>query len=284
MTEPTMREVLAELAVLRAKVERRSRRQRTRRIGAISVVALLVALVPLSLLASTPFNDLNFASPHNGNIDAIYNAGITRGCVPNQQYCPNGLVTREEMASFLARTAGIGGNPPVTNAATVNGYPANMLVRTTGAGTGNDFLPLTTSYQTLIAVTITVPTTGFVMVSGGAEIYAAGSSASGSIVSARLRDVSTAVASYPLLAAVGTSTGYTYEASLTPVTIFPVSGSGARTFTLDVGRNSTAFGLTTATHGTITALFVPFGPGGAQGAELPLAVTQLGPPEEGHRP
>jgi hypothetical protein len=78
----------------------------------------LLALVPYTLLAANPFTDLNAGGIHNANIDAIYNAGITTGCVPNQQYCPNDLVTREQMASFLARTAGLGGNPPVANAKT----------------------------------------------------------------------------------------------------------------------------------------------------------------------
>src|SRR5215212_6319057 len=49
---------------------------------------------------------------HAGNIGLIYGAGITRGCVPDQEYCPTANVTREEMASFLARTAGLGSNPP----------------------------------------------------------------------------------------------------------------------------------------------------------------------------
>jgi hypothetical protein len=55
---------------------------------------------------------------HDANIQVIYDAGITKGCVPNVSYCPTANVTREEMASFLARTAGLGTNPPVVNAKT----------------------------------------------------------------------------------------------------------------------------------------------------------------------
>ena len=92
-----------ELRTLRHR-SRSSRRQWS--LG-IVVVALLVALAPLSILAANPFNDLNPGSVHNDNIDAIYNAGITTGCDPNVSYCPNDFVTREQMASFLARAAGL---------------------------------------------------------------------------------------------------------------------------------------------------------------------------------
>ena len=69
--------------------------------------------MPTALFAAN-FTDLNAGSPHNANINAIADAGITKGCNPpdNDQYCPNDLVTREQMACFLARTAGLGGNPP----------------------------------------------------------------------------------------------------------------------------------------------------------------------------
>jgi hypothetical protein len=111
-----------EVATLRREVARlrTPRRRRFRPLLAALALALLVALVPLGLLAANPFTDLDPASPHNANIDAIYNAGITKGCNPPafDNYCPKDNVTREEMASFLARTAGLGTNPPVANALT----------------------------------------------------------------------------------------------------------------------------------------------------------------------
>jgi hypothetical protein len=76
--------------------------------------------VPLGLFAAGPFGVLDPASPHNEDIEAIRQAGITKGCDPPEfaSYCPKANVTREEMASFLARTAGLGANPPVANALT----------------------------------------------------------------------------------------------------------------------------------------------------------------------
>jgi len=43
---------------------------------------------------------------HEPNINAIAAAGITLGCAPGN-YCPNGAVTRQQMASFLVRTLGL---------------------------------------------------------------------------------------------------------------------------------------------------------------------------------
>src|SRR5918999_1090977 len=102
----------AELAALRRRLDRPHRR---RALLPALCLALLVALVPLSVLAAHPFTDLT-GGVHDANIDAIYNAGVTTGCVPNAEYCPTANVTREEMASFLARLGGLGANPPVANA------------------------------------------------------------------------------------------------------------------------------------------------------------------------
>jgi hypothetical protein len=122
-----------EVAVLRqAMTASKPRRfpRLSRRFVPIALVAVLMVLTPLTLLAANPFTDLVPGSVHNGNIDLIYTAGITTGCVPNAQYCPTDNVTRQEMASFLARTAGLGSNPPVVNAKMLNGVPAANFVQT----------------------------------------------------------------------------------------------------------------------------------------------------------
>lgn len=98
------------------RVERRSRRRLPRRLVPLAPVALLVAILPLSALAAISFNDLNPGSVHNANIQAIADAGSTTGCDPGVSSCPDRNVTREEKASFLARTAGLGSNPDVGHA------------------------------------------------------------------------------------------------------------------------------------------------------------------------
>lgn len=152
MNDPALRDLLnrleeaeRQLADRRQPSRRTPQRSFTRRIT-LGIVALLVALVPLSLLAADPtFSDLgDAAAVHQPNIQAIGNAGITTGFEdPNNTsarlYNPKGQVTREEMASFLARTAGLGGNPLVVNANTaVTANSASSADRATNADTATN--------------------------------------------------------------------------------------------------------------------------------------------------
>jgi peptidoglycan hydrolase-like amidase len=54
------------------------------------------------------FDDIAGTGPHRAGINTLAARGITSGC-STAQYCPRGLVTREQMASFLARALGLGG-------------------------------------------------------------------------------------------------------------------------------------------------------------------------------
>lgn len=145
-TRSTLAHLEREVASLRREVSRthptRTRRASRQiatikqRLLAIACLALFTALVPLGLLAAGPFTDLDPASPHNANIAAIQAAGITKGCDPPAftQFCPKDTVTREEMASFLARATGLGNNPPVANALTaVNATNAQNAVNAQNA-------------------------------------------------------------------------------------------------------------------------------------------------------
>lgn len=103
------------------------------------LLVLLLALSPLGALAAN-FQDLNPNSPHNTNINLIADAGISKGCGDTAHYCPNAYVSREEMASFLARTAGLGNNPPIANAKTAQTVPDGSVtaakLSAAGAQTG----------------------------------------------------------------------------------------------------------------------------------------------------
>ncbi|MGH8936697.1 MAG: S-layer homology domain-containing protein [Acidimicrobiia bacterium] len=48
-------------------------------------------------------------SVFEGDIDRLATAGVTKGCNPpqNDEYCPNDLVKRDQMASFLGRAKGL---------------------------------------------------------------------------------------------------------------------------------------------------------------------------------
>jgi glucose/arabinose dehydrogenase len=69
----------------------------------IIFVASLAVLAPSLPPGGTFFDD--DGSIHEGDIEAIAAAAITKGCNPpvNNQYCPTDFVTREQMASFIAR-------------------------------------------------------------------------------------------------------------------------------------------------------------------------------------
>jgi len=56
------------------------------------------------------FDDLG-DTVHAGSIEAIAAAGITQGCGP-RRYCPTQPVTREQMATFLARAFNLAGGDP----------------------------------------------------------------------------------------------------------------------------------------------------------------------------
>lgn len=54
------------------------------------------------------------SSIHQGAINSIADAGVTRGCNPpdNTRFCPDDPVTRAQMASFLVRSLGLTPRPP----------------------------------------------------------------------------------------------------------------------------------------------------------------------------
>jgi hypothetical protein len=85
----------------------------TRLLAAVCALLLTASGIgystPPPAAALTPFSDVS-SSPFNGDIDWAFNTGITTGCTPTA-YCPEGLVTREQMASFLVRMFGL----PVTS-------------------------------------------------------------------------------------------------------------------------------------------------------------------------
>jgi hypothetical protein len=83
----------------------------------LSASLATIALVALAVVTSSEaegillsgfFADDN-GSTFEGDIDAIANEGITRGCNPptNDRYCPDDSVTRGQMAAFLRRALGL---------------------------------------------------------------------------------------------------------------------------------------------------------------------------------
>jgi hypothetical protein len=65
--------------------------------------------VTVHVLGATPlFDDVEADDPARGVIEALYNAGITGGCLASPSlFCPNETVTRGQMAVFVTRAAGV---------------------------------------------------------------------------------------------------------------------------------------------------------------------------------
>ncbi len=245
-----------------------------RRFVAAPFLALVLALVPLAIFAAEPFADLNPGGVHNGNIAAVAAVGITKGCDADAlRYCPNDPVNREQMASFLARTAGLGGNPPVanaltsvsaqtaaqaTNASALDGYQANGLVRV-GKGDTTLSLLLTASKQVYTSLTLIAPSPGFVLVNGAVDFRRGGSLTCPCNGVAELYHVQANASSRPHGATLINLHGARGAVALTYV--FPVS-AGSQTFQVRVlkinDQDIISNGDTYAEYGEITALFVPF--------------------------
>lgn len=98
-----------------------------RRAPPLILVLALVFAGPV--LASDRFGDVPASNIHHGDISAIAAAGITRGCHDGTVFCPKDAVLREQMASFLARTAGLGGHPPVVNADRLDGLDSSAFLQ-----------------------------------------------------------------------------------------------------------------------------------------------------------
>jgi hypothetical protein len=275
----------ARLAAQELEIARLKHRRRfPRRLLPLAIVTLLVALMPLSILAAGPvFSDLGAAAPvHQPNIQAIGDAGITTGFAdpnnPDQRlYDPKANVTREEMASFLARTAGLGGNAPVvnaktaqtatnaasaqnavtaqnavsaTNAGAVDGKSADELVRAARGSSENLFFSnlAFTAEESLIIV---APAAGYVLVNATVSPTTGGAASCPCPFHIRL--VHTGVES-PIQTQTIPAAGA--SASMATTWVFPV-GAGPQTFQLQIGK---AAGVPAVYRNpTLTAVYIPFG-------------------------
>jgi hypothetical protein len=111
--------------------------RRARLFAIAAVVAAFTLGVPLGIaLASHQFSDVPTSSPYHGDIDALFDSGVTTGC-GGGKYCPKEGVTREQMAAFLNRLGALGpGKTPVVNADKVDGLEAAAFERSTTVITG----------------------------------------------------------------------------------------------------------------------------------------------------
>ena len=287
-TDATIAELRARLAAVERAQAPRSRRgrrvasrRRSRFVAALALVALAL-LIPLGALAAGSFTDLNPGSGHNPNIQAIADVGITTGCNPPDftQYCPNDLVTREQMASFLARAAGLGANPPVANAKTaqtaanatnatnaqnaaaLQGRPANALSRAAAAQTKSALSGATGGSLNVVNVTITAPGPGYVIVNGATEFVSNACDTANDecrfqayLTHAGANDTS------PSFSVFLGGNGKNERDIASMSWVFPVQ-AGPQLFTIQVKQLYGPAQAALLLDNQITALYVPFGPDG----------------------
>lgn len=70
------------------------------------VATFIVRALGLTPDDASSFADVDPTSPHVGSIGALVAADISTGCGP-ERFCPQGLVTRGQMATLMARAAGL---------------------------------------------------------------------------------------------------------------------------------------------------------------------------------
>jgi S-layer family protein len=92
----------------------RTGRRRGRRLLIVGVAVLALA-VPIAVEANHDFSDVPTSSTYHTTVSRLVGAGITGGCGAGK-YCPNDPVTRGQMAAFLNRGLGRGGQDLFTTA------------------------------------------------------------------------------------------------------------------------------------------------------------------------
>ena len=260
--------VEARLAELESRVARPSApkpmRFRFSRRLAIVAIALALTLPAGVVLASHRFDDVPTSHQFHNSISAIADAGITTGCpspAGQDNYCPNGLVTRGQMAAFLSRLGALTpGSAPKVNAAKLQGsLPAVGMIELVGTTTS-------ASADTIDSFTVSVPGPGTLYVQvAGDFFHNLDAGAATSLTAA----YSWGICDTPNAS---TSCGGTYQPTFTQdaddasgtndtpgslrARVVSVAGSGSRTFYLNAARAASASELETwNTYATV--LFLP---------------------------
>ena len=85
-------------------------RRSVRTLSVASLILALAALVPLVALAFDGFADVDSAAFYHADANWLRERRITLGC-GGSNFCPDQVVTRGQMASFLHRTANVRETP-----------------------------------------------------------------------------------------------------------------------------------------------------------------------------
>ncbi len=137
-----------------------------------SVIGAVIA-IPVAVYASHSFTDVANSNTFHDDIAWLRDSGVTKGCNPpaNTQFCPGDEVTREQMAAFMHRLA----SNQVVDAGTVDGLEADELMSVASADIDSTNFGVSTSVVTpMNELTIDIPRTGVLLITGGANINITG--------------------------------------------------------------------------------------------------------------
>lgn len=160
-------------------------RIRARWLTYLLVVVLTAAVVaPATAFAAGKFTDVPGSNTFHGDISWLANAGVTKGCNPpaDTLYCPNGNVSRAQMAAFLRRFAQYLGAEDGTpaqadNAGTVGGKTAADL-GTAAYSTYADGVTTTTNGSRTV-LTLDLPAGSYVIFAKATIFNSSGTNAMG---------------------------------------------------------------------------------------------------------
>jgi hypothetical protein len=173
MLETQVQQLQEQLSQQQRPMRRRAP-SRTRRTMLVIGLALALVITPAIALAAHQFGDVPNSNPFHTDIAALVNSGVTAGC-GGGNYCPKAEVTREQMAAFLNRLGALAPDKtPVVNAAKLDGYHANELVRVARGSTRTSPLCWKRPETTYGSVSITAPAAGFVLVTAAPTAFNSG--------------------------------------------------------------------------------------------------------------
>lgn len=251
----------AELAEMRATMvpaaspERRSRTGLLRRVALIGLALALIIPAGIVLAGGQTFTDVPPSHQFFNAIEAVAAAGVTQGCGDGTKYCPNGLVTRGQMAAFLSRLGALpAGSSPKVNADRVDGRNANEFLRVaTRQISSTTPIPADQTYNQYGGdLTITAPTAGFVLVSG--QLTFNSFDCTGTCWAASHIQHVGGDLSNPSMTTVRATDEFNATA---PQGVFEVN-AGVNTFRLR-GARATGGGTVYMFWGSINAVFIPYG-------------------------
>lgn len=91
-------------------------------VAAVALTLLLALPAGMAIAGAQTFDDVPPSHQFYDSIEAVAAANVTFGCGDGTNYCPNGLVTRGQMAAFMNRLGALSsGQAPKVNANRLDG-------------------------------------------------------------------------------------------------------------------------------------------------------------------